>query len=268
VILKVGNFMDTNSYVSLDLIPIIEKNPLFRDMNAKELLFVLECLRPTIKVYTANDIIAVGDTEFTGVGIIISGQVLIAKELVNGYRHIMAKLGPKNLFGEMIAFSDKKTWPATIIAVEDTTVMFLPSDMIVGTCSKMCLGHTKLINNMLSIVSNKALRLNRKVEYLTIKGMREKIATYLLEVYKNGKTLSKTGGKNDGKNDGKSGGKTGGKSGIVEINLSREELAEFLNVSRPSMSRELGRMKEEGLIDYHKSTFKIMDLDRLTSIVF
>ncbi|MDA3846752.1 MAG: Crp/Fnr family transcriptional regulator [Vallitaleaceae bacterium] len=222
----------------------LQNNPLCKDMNAEELDYVLKCLKPKVRHYLTNDIIAVGDTEFTGVGVIISGEVLITKELVTGYRHIMAKLGPKNLFGEMIAFSDKKVWPATVTALTDTTVLFLPPNMIIGTCSKMCQGHTKLIINMLAIVSNKALRLNRKVEYLTIKGMREKLVTYLLEAYKKSAT------------------------NVIQINLSRSELAEFLNVSRPSMSRELARMKDEGLIDYHKSSFRIIDLDRLTSIIF
>ena len=44
---------------------------------------------------------------------------------------------------------------------------------------------------------------------------------------------------------------------------AREALADFLNVSRPSMSRELGRMKEEGLIDFYRSSFTIKNLEAL-----
>jgi Mn-dependent DtxR family transcriptional regulator len=45
--------------------------------------------------------------------------------------------------------------------------------------------------------------------------------------------------------------------------MNRNQLADFLNVSRPSMSRELSRMKDEGIIDYHLSSVKIMDLEEL-----
>ena len=92
---------------------------------------------------------------------------------------------------------------------------------------------------MLKIISEKALMLNRKVEYLALISVRQKIATYLLEQYKI--TKSKT----------------------FLLPLNRQELAEFLNVSRPSLSREMCRMRDEGIIDFHMSTIKILDLDVL-----
>lgn len=52
---------------------------------------------------------------------------------------------------------------------------------------------------------------------------------------------------------------------MFRIQMNREQLAEFLNVSRPSMSRELSRMRDEGIIDFHLSTFKILDIEKLKS---
>jgi len=51
---------------------------------------------------------------------------------------------------------------------------------------------------------------------------------------------------------------------MFEIVYNRNELAEFLHVSRPSMSRELSRMKDEKIIDYHQSAFRILDLEQLS----
>jgi len=45
--------------------------------------------------------------------------------------------------------------------------------------------------------------------------------------------------------------------------LKRNELADFLNVSRPSLSREMSRLMEEGIIDFHRASIKIKDLDSL-----
>ena len=81
--------------------------------------------------------------------------------------------------------------------------------------------------------------LNKKVEYLTIKSMRGKISTYLLEQYK------RTGDKN------------------IILSLNRNELSDFLNVSRPSMSREMCKMRDEGLIDFHLTEFEILDIESL-----
>ena len=72
-----------------------------------------------------------------------------------------------------------------------------------------------------------------------LKGMREKLAAFLLsEFQKAGSTT-------------------------FRILPNRNELAEYLNVSRPSMSRELARMKEEGLIDYYQNSFRILKLEEL-----
>lgn len=83
------------------------------------------------------------------------------------------------------------------------------------------------------------MMLNKKVEYLTIKSMRGKISTYLLEQYS--------------------------REGDVTITmpLNRNQLSDFLNVSRPSMSREMSKMRDEGIIVFHLNEVKIMDIESL-----
>ena len=147
------------------------------------------------------------------------------------------------MFGEIAAFSEMDKWPASVKAQANCEVLIVSPEKIVGHCEKMCISHRMLINNMLKIVSQKALILNKKVEYLVIKGMREKIATFLLE------TFNKTG------------------QTTFMIHMNRNELADFLNVSRPSMSREMARMKEDGLIDFHKASIKILNLEGLKACI-
>jgi CRP-like cAMP-binding protein len=88
---------------------------------------------------------------------------------------------------------------------------------------------------MMVVLGEKNVNLNRKLELLMLKGMREKIASYLIN----------------------ESGERG--SSMFQIILNRTELADYLNVSRTSMCRELARMKEEGLIDYYGNSFKIMN---------
>jgi len=121
--------------------------------------------------------------------------------------------------------------------------MFLPPEKIIGSCPHQCASHRLLIHNMLRIVSDKALRLNKQVMYLAMKSIREKVATLLLEEYRRAGTAT------------------------FMLPLKRHELADFLNVARPSLSRELGRMKAEGIIDFHRSTVKILNLEKLKQMV-
>ncbi len=219
------------------------KVKLFTNIEINELKSMLNCLRPNEVSYKKKEYITIAGNEFTGIGIVVEGEVTVTKENAAGDRVIMSKLNEGSIFGEIIAFSDKDKWPATVIASTDCTVLFLSPDKIVGNCPRMCIGHKLLIQNMLKLISQKALTLNRKIEYLTIKSIRAKISTYLLEQYN-------IIGKNK-----------------FMISLKRNELAEFLNVSRPSLSRELIKMKDEGIIDFYRSSFKIIDLEALKASI-
>lgn len=92
---------------------------------------------------------------------------------------------------------------------------------------------------MMVVLGEKNIDLNWKLELLTLKGMREKLASYLVKAsFENS-------------------------SYTFQIPLNRTELADFLNVSRTSMCRELTRMKNDGLIDFYGRSFRILDKEGL-----
>ena len=214
------------------------KIELFRDIKIEDLKNMLGCLHPSIKNYKKKDIITIEKDDLKAVGIVLEGELVVGKETLAGDRMIMTSLKAGELFGEVAAFSDDK-WPATIVANTDCTIMFFPPQKIVGVCGRGCDGHRILIQNMLRIVAKKAITLNKKVEILSLKSIRKKISTYLLQYYNINKVAT------------------------FSIPLKRNELAEYLLVSRPSLSRELINMREEGIIDFHRNSFKILDLEAL-----
>ncbi|HOK43821.1 MAG TPA: Crp/Fnr family transcriptional regulator, partial [Thermoclostridium caenicola] len=156
-----------------------------------------------------------------------------------GSRIVLHMLKPGDMFGEIIAFSDQSVWPATVQAMEDAVALFIPREKIIGECQRLCPWHRAIIRNMLRIVSNRALMLNKRLEILTIKSMRGKLCAFFLDQYRREGHATFT------------------------LSMNRNQLADFLNVSRPSMSRELARMKEEGLIDYHLSSIRLLDIPAL-----
>lgn len=216
---------------------------LFRGVSGEELTKMLQCLQPIRRRYDKGASIAVAGEPFTGVGIVVSGGAAVTKESAAGDRLILAMLEPAMMFGEMVAFSDTAVWPATVVAQSECEIMFIPSHRIIGQCESGCTFHRRLIHNMLAIVSNRALMLNRKVEYLLLRSVREKVATYLLEQH--GRA---------------------GKATFV-LPLDRNEMADFLNVARPALSREMGRMRDEGLIDFHRASVKILDPEALRRVL-
>lgn len=212
---------------------------LFKGIEKDAIEAMLTCLKPRICGYKKSDYIVTGGDTYESVGIVLDGTATVSKENAAGNRIVMTFLKQGDIFGEIVAFSNQMTWPSTVQAQEACEVLFLPRGKIVSDCERICTWHRILLQNFLRIISERAMMLNKKVEYLTIKSMRGKIGTYLLEQYK------KTGDKN------------------IVLSLNRNELADFLNVSRPSMSREMGKMREEGVIDFQMNVFEILDLEVL-----
>jgi CRP-like cAMP-binding protein len=218
----------------------LKSNRLFEGIDITELQQMLGCIDPRIREYGKNDFIALAGEKFDSIGIIANGSAAVIKEDVNGNRVIMTLLKPGDMFGEMAAFSNRPVWPASVYVQEKCTAFFIPSIKIVSSCKSACPWHTILIQNLLKTISEKALLLNRKVEYLSIKSMRGRISAFLLEQYK----------------------RTGGTT--FTIPMDRNELADFLNVSRPSMSREMCKMRDEGLIDFHRSSVRLKNIAALS----
>jgi len=214
-------------------------SPLFGSISRGDLAGMLNCLKPKTATYEKSSYIAVEGEPFTGLGILTAGQASVIKETIAGTRTILTVLEPGDMFGEMVAFAACQSWPASVVAQTACAAVFLPPDKIVGGCASACPSHRQLTKNMLSILSERALRLHRKVEYLTIKSMRAKIATYLLEQYKTARKAT------------------------FLLPLSRDSLADFLNVSRTALSREMGRMRDEGLLEFYRSSVKLKDIEGL-----
>lgn len=177
------------------------------------------------------------------IGIVVAGTIAVTKETPLGERIVLNKVPAGGIFGEVAALSASQLSPATIYALGKCTVLFMLPDRILTPCRKACPWHQQLTANLIHLVADKALYLNRKIDYLTIKSMRGKLCTYLYERYQKVESVQFT------------------------LPYNRNELAEFLNVSRPSMSRELGRMRDEGLLAFQGDAFELLNLEQLKAFV-
>lgn len=218
---------------------VLSKCALFENINENEYISLLSCINSYKKKFKSDEYIFFTGDEITYVGILISGSIELIKEDLAGSRHIMDILLPSDIFAEGIACTKQHTSPITVRTKRDSTVLFIPFERIIKTCSNSCGFHVQLIKNMMMLLGEKNYYMNRKMELLMLKGLREKLATFLLNESNKCNSF------------------------IFNINLNRNELAEYLNVSRTSMCRELATMKGIGMIDYYQNSFKIISIDLL-----
>ena len=93
---------------------------------------------------------------------------------------------------------------------------------------------------MLNIFASKSYYLNKRIQILSSSNLRQKIARLILQESKDGK--------------------------VAFINMNREEMADFISVARPSLSRELMKMQDEGLIEVEKDKIHILDIEELMDL--
>ena len=222
---------------------VLKKCTLFNSIEEQNFEHLIHCLQGYIKSYKEDEVIFSAGDEIIHVGIVLEGQIELVKENLAGDSNIVAILGLSKIFAEGIVSTIKRKSPMTVCTKEKTKVLFIPYERLIQSCGNSCGFHLQLIKNMLISLGEKNYELNNKIDFLILKGMREKLATYLLGEASKQNTLS------------------------FNIDLNRNELAEYLNVSRSSMSRELSRMKDEGIIDYYRNGFKILNPDYLKEFI-
>lgn len=203
------------------------------DATADELANLSACLDLEIATFPKNSFLFLEGDLVTKIGILLEGSVLITKLNTQGDRIILTVLEKGKVFGALTTFSQRGNWPCSVEAHRPCTVATIPYEKLYSLCDQDCPAHQKLIQNILRAISEEAFMLINKIEFLTLKSPREKILTFLREEYEVKKETT------------------------LKLPLNREELADYLNISRPSLSRELGRLRDEGIIEFHKSTIHL-----------
>lgn len=212
---------------------------LFKGMNGEEIEEVLKNIIVQLKDYSAGDIIAIEGNSCDVVGVILEGNIEIHKSFSSGKLVTINHFQMGNIFGEALVFSGSHTYPATIISSDSSKVMFIARNDIV----KLMTLDTRVLNNFVGVLSNRILMLNQRITNLSLDTLRKKITNMLLVEYKKQK------------------------SNYLTIPYSRKKMAEMLNIPRPSLSRELVKMKEDGMIDFYKNDIKILDLEALLDVL-
>ena len=206
---------------------------LFKGITAGEIAKLLTCMNAAEKTYSKNEIITLEDDEVRFVGLVLGGAVNMVKEDLWGEETLITFIREGEIFGETFALQKRQNSYVTFIAAEETTILFLPADQIIHTCSACCGFHQTLTTNMFNLVGKKGVMLMEKIEISSRASLREKILSYL-------SILAQKQGKTD-----------------VVSPLNRTRMAEYLGVNRSAMTRELSSMKKEGLIDFNKNVYMV-----------
>lgn len=207
------------------------KSNLFYNISEEEQLSMMNCFKTYTKDYSNGEIICFYSDDDKGIGIIESGSARVVHSLLNGSQTILEYLNVGDIFGQLFYFHGAKE-NISVEASSKCTVRFIDYEHIVKRCSRACPHHSQLVHNILFMISEKTQRVCEHLEVLSQRSIRERLMTCF-------DILSSKADCN-----------------TFELPFTMTALADYLSVDRSAMSRELGKMKDEGLliIDKRKIT--------------
>lgn len=215
-------------------IELLKTAIIFRSMDEDEITAALQFLQAREQAFKKGDtILHAGDTT-ENMGLVLEGSVTIESDDMWGNRTILSNAEAGQFFAETYALLSNEPMLVNVTANKDCRILFLRIGSLKRLQNDMEQWKMKFISNMLIISSHKNLTLTGRSFHTAPKTIRGRVMSYLNSV-----SIQKH-------------------SNDFCIPFDRQQLADYLNLERTALSKELGRMKQDGLIDYHKNHFKII----------
>lgn len=214
---------------------LLQASPLFAGIAEQELQAMLSCLGARMVSVAKGETIFYEGDPAGSMGMVLEGTVQVVRDDFYGNRSLLAYAGPGELFAEAFACAARTTLPVSVCAVKEGKVLLMDCSKMLTVCSNACHFHSKLVENLLRVVAEKNLSLDRKIRIMSHKTTKEKLLAYLTDYAK----------------------RCG--SGEFTIPLDRQELADYLGVERSAMSWELSKLKKEGVLDCKGPWFKLYE---------
>lgn len=201
----------------------VDKLNIFGGIDSAGREKIAECFCMKRKIYQADEIILSYSVKGESVYIIRSGAAQISCIDEDGNYSLLENLAENDVFGEMFCFPLSNV-QYIVKATERTEVYWIDYRKIIRPCANVCEYHCRLLDNFCGIMAEKVQTLSMRISILTQKSVRRKLLTYL--------QAANVGG--------------GGEEFTIDLSLS--ELADYLNVDRSSLMREIRGMKREKML--------------------
>ena len=217
----------------------LNKLELFKDIDDEEISKLMTCSKAIIKKYKEGEYLFMQHHKPVYMYVILEGTAVISKDFASGKQDILLTVGSGDVLGEMFFNPNMDEYWYDAKANTDLEALLLPWGFFYGFCGNACTRHRTITKNMLEIFSDRNYEITRKAHILSCNILKERIALWILNEEVNGE---------------------------VKLSMNREQLASYLGTVRPSLSRELGKMKEDGIIEISKDLIKIIDREALEDI--
>jgi CRP/FNR family transcriptional regulator len=220
----------------MDFLTAMGQSTLFKGLGAEELAQLERISEP--RQYDKGDLLFGEGKEGVGFYVVVTGQVKVFKMSFDGREQILHILGPGDPLGEVPVFAGMN-YPANAQALGKSILYFFPRQKLIELYRES----PSLAMNMLAVLSRRLREFTVLIENLSLKEIPQRLATYLVHQ----QSLKPV-------------------SARVKLSVTKGVLANILGTSQETLSRVLGKLSQEGLIEVQGKEISILDMDRLRSL--
>ena len=215
---------------------------LLRGLDDAALGGLLNALCPRTRRFARGEVLLLAGYPTAEIGIVLEGRLTARKTLPDGRSLVVTQMGPGGVFGDVLAGAGTPS-PVTLTAAEPCLALFLAQSRLLAPCGVPDApdpqAHWQVLRNLVETISGKYFTLDRRLELLMCKSLRARISLWALD------EADRFG------------------ADTFTVPLTRAQLAETLSCDRSALSRELSRMRRDGLLESWRGSFKILDREGL-----
>ena len=195
------------------MIPALVNNPLFRGITPERLFADLEEISFHTRSYKKGEILAQQGAVCNRLVILTKGSVRGEMIDYSGRLIKVEDIAAPRAIAPLFLFGEENRYPVEVTANEPTEVIELPKSSVLSLFRK----NEQFLENYMNLSANYARTLSDKLFFMSFKTIRQKLASYLLRLYKQQQQTH------------------------ITLDRSQQELSDYFGVSRPSLARELCR---------------------------
>lgn len=222
---------------NINIINALKSCILFEKFNEESLNSLLSDPYCSIRHYSKEEVVFFQMDKCEHLSVVIDGTIEIQQNNENGNTLVVTSLVKGNMFGESLLFGDKNSYPMDVVSKDNSTVLHINKAKV----TSLLQDNQDFLVSLLKLLSNKAMLLSQKLRQVTSKSLKSMICEFLLSEYKKQNSLE------------------------IKLNMTKQALADRFGVQRPSLSRELIKMKNENIINFDRKTITILDIDEIKS---
>ena len=216
------------------LFRIASAHKLFSGLSQDEFSRALALFDGRAAQYKKGESLRSAGLPFSSFGLVLSGTVQAFSTDMDGESAMMASVGAGESFGESLAYLSTEESPVSVIAATDASVLWLD----IGAVRRAAAGGDgfalALSERFSAVLAQRALYQNDRIQILSKQKIRDRVVTFLSQCERH----------------------SGSRTFIIPFD--RNALAVYLGVNRTALSRELAKMKDEGIIDFFRSSFRLL----------